>query len=46
MRDKEEKAQQNRSKSNKKLGGLVKDLIDSMELNSYADKLEKEKSVL
>ena len=36
------KAQQIASKSNKKLGGLVKDLIDSVaDLNSYDDKLEK-----
>ena len=37
------KAQQIASKSNKKLGGLVKDLIDSVnDLNSFADKLEKD----
>lgn len=37
------KAQQIASKSNKKLGGLVKDLIDSVQdLNSFADKLEKD----
>ncbi len=36
------KAQQIASKSNKKLGGLVKDLIDSVaDLNSFADELEK-----
>ena len=37
------KAQQIASKSNKKLGGLVRDLIDSVnDLNSFADKLEKD----
>ncbi len=37
------KAQQIASKSNPKLGGLVRDLIDSVnDLNSFADKLEKD----
>ena len=37
------KAQQIATKADKRLGGLVKDLIDSVsDLNSFADKLEKD----
>lgn len=37
------KAQQIATKADKRLGGLVKDLINSVsDLNSFADKLEKD----